>query len=190
MADDALRPPELVVFDLDGTLVDSDEALRAAFAANGIDPTGIEMGLPVEEACLQAGVAMEDYVEAYDTDAVEPYPGVGEMLASLPRWAVLSNKHPDSAIAELDRLGWVPEVLMCADTFAWDHKSLVPMLDALGMEPHQVAMVGDSAGDQRCATEIDGRFVWAGWNTRVQVASPDGEVAATPADLLVRLGLG
>jgi len=189
VAADAPDPPQLVVFDFDGTLVDSDEALRAAFRANGVDPEGIEMGLPVAAACREAGITVEAYVRAYDTSVVGPYPGVADLLRALPRWAVLSNKHPESALAELRRLGWEPEALMCADAFGWDHKSLVPMLDALGLSGRDVVMVGDSAGDVRCAEEVGARFVWAGWNRRVQDLAPSGEVAATPSALLALLGL-
>lgn len=189
MADDADDPPQLVVFDFDGTLVDSDEALRAAFRANGVDPEGIEMGLPVAAACSEAGISVEAYVRAYDTEVVVPYPGIADLLGALPRWAVLSNKHPDSALAELRRLGWEPDALMCADAFGWDHKSLLPMLDALGLSGAEVVMVGDSAGDLRCAEEAGARFVWAGWNQRVRDLAPAGEVAGTPSALLALLGL-
>lgn len=177
------------MFDFDGTLVDSDEALLEPFDRLGIARSEVVMGSAVAEECERLGVALREYVDAYDTEVVEPYEGIEEMLARIPRWAVLSNKHPESATAELRRLGWEPEALMCADAFGWAHKSLVPMLDLLGLEPHEVVMVGDSAGDVRCAEEVDCRFVWAGWNPRVTQGAPRGEVARSPAALLSALGL-
>ena len=182
------RVPELVVFDFDGTLVDSDEALLVPFDQMGIDRSDVVMGSAVAEECERLAISMQAYVDAYDTEIVQPYVGVPELLTSLPRWAVLSNKHPDSAIAELVRLQWQPEALMCADAFGWAHKSLVPMLEALALTPRDVVMVGDSAGDLRCATEVGCRFIWAGWNARVAAASPTGEVAGTPGELLSALG--
>ena len=177
------QPPEIVIFDFDGTLVDSDEALLVPFDELGVPREEVVMGSAVAEECKRLGISMDAYVSAYDTDTVQPYPGVGEMLAALPRWAVLSNKHPDSAVAEMARLGWEPELLMCADAFGWAHKSLKPMLDVLGLGPEDVVMVGDSEGDLRCAEEVGCRFLWAGWNERVRERRPGGQVLAEPADL-------
>lgn len=182
--------PAVVVFDFDGTLVDSDEALLLPFDQVGVDRADVVMGSAVAEECERLGVSMEDYVAAYDTEVVEPYPGVTEMLQGMPRWAVLSNKHPDSAISEIRRLGWEPEVLMCADAFGWAHKSLQPLLEAMGLSAGEIVMVGDSPGDLRCAREVGCRFIWAGWNERVRSSNPDGEVVASPAELHSALGFG
>ncbi len=184
------RPPKMVVFDFDGTLVDSDEALLVPFDRLGVARSDVVMGSAVAEECERLGVSMQAYVDAYDTESVQPFEGIEPMLGAIPRWSILSNKHPDSAIAELSRLGWEPEATMCADSFGWAHKSLAPLLAWLGMGPAEVVMVGDSNGDLRCAQEVGCRFVWAGWNERVRRAEPDGEVAGTPAELLSALGLG
>lgn len=182
--------PELVVFDFDGTLVDSDEALLVPFDDLGVPREEVIMGSAVAEECDRLGVSMEDYVSAYDTEVVHPFAGVAAMLSALPRWAIVSNKHPVSARAELRRLGWAPEIVLCADHFAWQHKSLRPILETTGLGPGEIVLVGDSAGDVRCAEEVGCRFVWAGWNPRVVAAAPKGETAATPRDLLALLGIG
>ena len=180
--------PDVVIFDFDGTLVDSDEALLAPFDALGISRADVVMGSAVAEECDRLGVSMDDYVDAYDTESVRPFDGVPEMLAAIPRWAILSNKHPAPARRELDRLGWEPELVMCADAFDWEHKALEPMLQALGVGADRVALVGDSDGDLRCALAVGCRFVWAGWNERVRTSRPAGEVAVTPADVRSSLG--
>ncbi len=189
MGEHSASRPVVVVFDFDGTLVDSDDALLAPLETMGVPRRDVVMGSAVAEECERLGISMDSYVAAYDTEIVQPYEGVEMMLGQLERWAVLSNKHPDSAIAELDRLGWDPEALMCADAFGWAHKSLRPMMDALALEASDIVMVGDSAGDLRCAEEVGCRFVWAGWNARVRTARPVGETAETPIDLLRVLGL-
>ncbi len=45
----------------------------------------------------------------YDLTVSDPFPGIDELLATLPRWGVCSNKHPDSGASELARLGWRPD---------------------------------------------------------------------------------
>jgi len=182
-------PPTVVVFDFDGTLVDSDEALLVPFDRLGVPRSDVVMGSAVAEECDRLGVDMDAYVAAYDTLAVRPYEGVDAMLDRIPRWAICSNKHPASATAELERLGWEPELVLCADAFDWTHKSLVPVLAALEVEPSEVVLVGDSDGDLRCAEEVRCRFVWAGWNDRVRARRPAGTVANRPADLPGLLGL-
>ncbi len=179
-----------VVFDLDGTLIDSDAPLLEAFVSLGVPASTVTYGHAVAEECERLGLALDDYVAAYDTTAAQPFAEVDEVLGSLDRWAVCSNKHPASGEVELERLGWEPEVALFADAFGWRHKHLGPVLERLGLGPHEVVMVGDSDGDLRCAEEVGCHFLWAGWNDRTARMRPSGEVLARPSELLRRLGLG
>lgn len=179
-----LPAPRVVVFDLDGTLIDSDAALVAPFVHLGVPVEQITFGHAVAEECERLGIDLDAYVDAYDTGCVEPFPGVATVLDALPRWAVCSNKHPRSGTAELARLGWSPEVAMFADDFGWGHKRLGPVLDALGVGPAEVLMVGDSPGDAAVAEEVGCAYAWAGWNPRVEAAAPSGTVLDRPSTLL------
>lgn len=179
-----MQPPEIVIFDFDGTLIDSDEALLAPIDLLGASRSDVVMGSAVAHECERLGISLDDYVDAYDTEVSMPFPGAAELLGELDRWAICSNKHPASASTELDRLGWQPELVMCADAFDWGHKSLVPMLERLGLDADQVMLVGDSGGDLRCAEEVGCRFVWAGWNERVRTHPHSGVVANTPLEVL------
>jgi len=184
-----LPAPKVVVFDLDGTLIDSDAALVAPFVQLGVSHSDITFGHAVAEECERLGIALDEYVAAYDTEVVEPFDGVQTVLNAVPRWAVCSNKHPESGGAELARLGWEPEVAMFADEFGWAHKSLQPVLDRLGVGPAEVLMVGDSNGDLHCAEQVGCEFAWAGWNSRVAEAAPGGTVLDRPSVLLWLLGI-
>lgn len=159
--------PQVVVFDLDGTLLDSDDALAAAFVARGVPLERVTRGHVVAEECARLGIGLDDYLDAYDTEASAPFPGVEDLLATLGRWAVCSNKHPRSGRAELERLGWTPEVALFADAFDGP-KALGPVLEALGVAGSTVLFVGDTPHDEACATAAGTAFAWAGWNPRTQ----------------------
>lgn len=122
--------PQLVMFDLDGTLVDSVPDLAAAvdqmLAARGRPPAGIERvrewvgnGSPVLVRRALAGSiahegvddaeaasALQDFLRAYDGshEATTVYPGVSELLQWLRsrgvRLALITNK-PERFIAPL-----------------------------------------------------------------------------------------
>jgi len=171
------------VFDLDGTLVDSDAALRAPFAALGVDPDSVPLGLPLAAACELAGVRVDDYLAAYDSAEVHPFAGVEELLGRLDRWAVCSNKARASGVAELNRLGWRPEVALFSDDFAGRPKELNPVLDALGLTPDSVVFVGDTDHDRTSARAAGVPFALAGWNPRPAPESGD-VVLHHPLDVL------
>lgn len=183
-----MSAPAAVVCDLDGTLIDSDAALLEPFLRLGIDREAIRFGLPVEEECRHHGVPVERYVELYDTEVVQPFPGVAEVVARFGRWAVCSNKHPDSGRAELARLRWEPEVALFTDAFDGP-KRLAPVLDVLGMAADDVVFLGDTAHDRSCAAEAGARFALAGWNPRA-VAEEGDLVLQHPDQLLELLGIG
>ena len=176
--------PTVVVFDLDGTLLDSDAALVRPFVALGVPEDEITFGHPVEIECRRLGLEVADYVDAYDVDEASPFPGVVEMLDALGEWSVCSNKARGSAVAELERLAWAPRVALFADDFGGRAKSLGPVLEALGASGAEVLFVGDTDHDRRCALEVGARFAWAGWNPRTLAGSPGGVVLERPVDVL------
>jgi phosphoglycolate phosphatase len=178
--------PLVPVFDLDGTLIDSDAALVAPFTALGVPPERVTFGKVLDEQCEDLGITVADYLAHYDVTMAQPFAGVGDLVANLDRWAVCSNKEVASGTAELERLGWSPEVAMFADDFGGP-KHLDPVLEALGLRGSDVVFVGDTEHDRRCAALIGCRFALAGWNPRAR--SVDGDISlARPLDLLDHLG--
>lgn len=178
---------DLAIFDLDGTLIDSDEALVQPFLKLGLTREEITFGHPIEEFCAHKGLRVEDYAAHYDTTSVLPFPGADELVAALDRWAICSNKWNDSAQAELERLGWKPEVALFSRDFDGREKSLAPVLERLGVGPERVVYVGDSGTDAAVAVEAGVEFLWAGWNPRTAAAKPEGTVLAHPLEVLDHL---
>jgi HAD superfamily hydrolase (TIGR01549 family) len=157
------RRPLVPIFDLDGTLLDSDAALSAAFVSLGVAPDSITFGHVIGEECKRLGISLAAYVSAYDTSAAAPFPGVPELLGALGRWGLCSNKHRASGEAELTRLGWHPEVAFFTEDFAGP-KRLEPVLAALEVAEQDAVFIGDTAHDRECASACGVCFVLAGWN--------------------------
>jgi HAD superfamily hydrolase (TIGR01549 family) len=179
---------DLAIFDLDGTLIDSDDALLAPFLELGVRREDITFGRVLEDECDRLGISVDEYLAAYDPTTAQPYRGVEDMLAKLGRWAVASNKHPIGGKAELARLGWHPEVAMFTDAFGGP-KSLGPVLDALDVSADQVIYVGDTEHDRRVAVDAGVPFGLAAWNPRAR-SEPGDVVLETPEDVLALLGVG
>ncbi len=177
-------PFSVLIFDLDGTLLDSDAALQAPYVALGIPAEEVTFGHVVADECARLGLALRDYLDRYDTEAALPYPGVSEVMARLGRWAVCSNKVREAGTAELRRLGWQPAEAWFAEDFGGGAKSLSPVLDALGSPaPDDVVFIGDTAHDRQCALDAGVAFALAAWNPRA-VADDGDLVLPHPSDLL------
>lgn len=176
----------LPVFDLDGTLLDSDAALVAPFVALGIAAERVGFGMTLAEACDELGVSVDDYLAHYDPTAVKPFPGVAELIAKLDKWAVFSNKRAAAGEQELRALGWEPDVVLFVESFGGP-KSLGPVLDALELTADAVVCVGDSEHDRQCARTAGVPFALAGWNPRATPAAGD-IVLGEPGELLDVLG--
>jgi phosphoglycolate phosphatase-like HAD superfamily hydrolase len=173
-----------VLFDFDGTLVDSDAALLAPFATLGVTADRVPpLGLPLGLACELAGVSVDDYIAHYDPTVAQPFPDVDEMLRSLDRWGLCSNKQRASGLAELDRLGWTPALALFSDDFGGLQKQLDPVLLALELAPADAVYVGDTEHDRACARAAGVDFALAGWNARA-VPEPGDVVLAAPLDVL------
>jgi HAD superfamily hydrolase (TIGR01549 family) len=181
-----LPPYSVAVFDLDGTLLDSDEALAAPFVALGIPREQVTFGHVVADECRRLGIAIDDYLSRYDVGAAPAYPGADELIAGLGRWAVCSNKVRWAGEAELARLGWTPEVALFADDFGGASKAVAPVLERLAVDPAAVVFVGDTAHDRTAARDAGVAFALAGWNPRAE-PQPGDLVLRRPTDLLAHL---
>ncbi|MBI3377256.1 MAG: HAD-IA family hydrolase [Nitrospirae bacterium] len=167
--------PALIIFDLDGTLVDSGKditnALNYAIAPYGFKPLTVEdtikmvgEGLTrlIEKILEDNNVYIKDavldrfikYYSEHLTDFTRPYPGVIKTLEILGRYkkAVISNKRESLSKKLLEQLGLMKffDVVLGSDSAAEKKPSPEPVkkvLKILGIEPQRAIIVGDSAFD-------------------------------------------
>lgn len=171
----------LVVFDLDGTLIDSRrdlaDAANALIVEHGGSPLPVDAiagmvgegaALLVRRALASAGVKLEverdlrRFLELYDERLLAHttlYDGTREMLGTLAgraALAVLTNKpqhHTDAILRGLDIARYFQAVIG-GDTAHGrkpDPGGLRHLMSAAGAEPDRTLMVGDSAIDLKTA---------------------------------------
>ncbi|HEY1855677.1 phosphoglycolate phosphatase [Acidocella sp.] len=182
-----------VVFDLDGTLIDSDPDIRAALnrvlAEEGLAPlTTAEVQSMIGDgakALVERGFAArghaahEDHVAAfiadYEANAVVetvPYPGIVEALQVLSEaghpLGVCTNKPVVAARNVLAALGLDKyfRAIVGGDSTAYrkpNPKHLAAVLQALGAAPERAVMVGDHANDIAAAAGLGVPSIFVSW---------------------------
>ncbi|MCL2874919.1 MAG: HAD family hydrolase [Betaproteobacteria bacterium] len=192
--------PTHVVFDLDGTLIDSAGAIlasyRAAFAACGLTPVrDIEAGIvgpPLGETLrLLAGSEDPDLIarltgafkQSYDTEGLletMPYPGVDDMLRALRaagmKLSIATNKRIHPARLIVGYLGWgdIFDSVVALDAFTPPLPDKAAMLGRLladqGIDAHRAVYVGDRIEDFDAAEANDIPFIAAAWGYGIPCA--------------------
>ena len=166
---------KLIIFDLDGTLVNSIDDITNALNYV-IEPYGLEQ-LTVERTTSLVGEGVTrliekllgtkaadlkdavlkrflDYYSEHLTDLTVPYPGVHETLEMLGdyRKAVISNKREDLSRRLLENLGLSGyfDIIWGSDSVPEKKPSPVPVLEMLkkvSCGPDEAVIVGDSNYD-------------------------------------------
>jgi len=187
-----------ILFDLDGTLIDSAPSILAGFATvlarHAIEPqvpldrnligppllptlqriTGVD-----DPATLQA-MAMT-FKTSYDTEGYRHtavYPGIDAALRALAQQATLyivTNKriHPTRLI--LDHLGWAAlfNGVYAQDAFEPPLLSKAAVIGEVlakhGIDPADALYIGDRAEDGEAATANGLAFAWATWGYGVDL---------------------
>ncbi|SDJ47854.1 haloacid dehalogenase superfamily, subfamily IA, variant 3 with third motif having DD or ED/haloacid dehalogenase superfamily, subfamily IA, variant 1 with third motif having Dx(3-4)D or Dx(3-4)E [Frankineae bacterium MT45] len=179
MTGDSGRDRAAVLFDVDGTLVDSNYLHVAAWAqafqtvghpvpawrihrAIGMDSARLLQELLGPEASALGDRAAEEHKRAYaeTTPLLRPLPGARELIAFLAERGVAVVLATSAPPDELDRLRAVLKVdeLLTAVTTADDVETAKPEPDLIqvaihrsGCSPDRVVFVGDAVWDMRAA---------------------------------------
>jgi len=183
----------LVVFDLDGTLVDSREDLAAStndvLSDLGADPlamhdivrmvgdgarTLVQRALVAAHCDADLDTALSAFHQHYARrllDTTRAYPGIDEALDALSRTArlaVLTNKPLVPAQRLLDHFGWTPRFArVIGGDGPWGRKpdpaGLQDLMNWAGAAPLETLMVGDSMVDVEVAQRVGATMCVAAW---------------------------
>jgi pyrophosphatase PpaX len=201
-------PPIPVLFDLDGTLVDTIPfilaSVRHAFAGYGSCPTDAEwiagIGTPLRAQLASFARRPEDeqplfdryreYWRAHHDEETRCFPGAREVLEELAGRghpvAIVTAKAEQGAYRTLGHTGLLPFVktVVGADSCARAKPHPEPVLLAvsrLGEDPARALLVGDSRHDVAAAKAAGARAAAALWG-----ACTREELAAAGADHFLR----
>ena len=185
-----------VLFDMDGTLLDTLEdlkqALNHALACNGLPERTlsetrrfigngirrlVEQGVPAgtpDDVVEKALCAFKDYYRVHCADNTRPYPGVAETVRGLHaegyRTAVVSNKDDMQVRALAQR--FFPDCMDASSGIVQDvrRKPVPDMLERviaqLGVRKEECVYVGDSEVDLQTALNAGVELISVSWGFR------------------------
>ncbi len=210
-----MNGPRAILFDFDGTLIDSARSILAglgrALASQGIQPVVplspslIGPPLPRTLATLagsadpalieRLAAAYRDEYDSVGYRQTDVYPGVDAMLEALSAADValhiVTNKRIRPTRLIIDHLGWQRHfrgiyALDALEPAAVDKTALVrAVMQRESLTTATTWMVGDSADDRRAALGNGLRFLAASWG--YGLADVETDRLQEPAELLAQL---
>jgi HAD superfamily hydrolase (TIGR01509 family) len=196
-----------VVWDMDGTLLDSSVAVPAAFAAalerrGGalVDAAQVIAAYPLGTAEVimahlagraVTGADMDDYYRELGRAEVAPYPGVSEALRDLRARgqpiAVFTGASRQAAGILLAAAGLAADVLIGGDQIRHPKPAADGLLlaaEEIGIPATGLAYIGDSPADIGAARAAGSHGAAAAWGHMYDAALAADSVLAVPGDAL------
>ncbi len=177
-----------IVFDVDGTLVDTESAIVYSLQETLLAVTGKE--IPLVELTFALGITGEDALKRLEiddipaameiwvknlrkyTDMVVVFQGITELLDQLSKQGyelgIITSRTKDEFGDDLERAGVLElfTTIVCADDTT-EHKPtpapLFKYMELTGADCSQILYIGDSEYDSGCAEGAGVDFALAGW---------------------------
>jgi len=196
-----------LVWDMDGTLLDSTRVVPAAFVAAVSELGGPQLEPAQVVASYSVGSTevllayllgrplaegeADVYYHQLDRADVHPYPGIAEVLGELRQRghaiAVFTGASSRAARLLLQSAGILADVLVGGDEVARpkpDPGGLVKAAERIGISPADLAYIGDSPLDLRAAKAAGSRAVAAAWGHQYEPGEPADVTLAAPLKAL------
>ena len=180
-----------LIFDLDGTLIDSAPGILASFD-KAFKECGLRPKIPLDESVIgppldktlrdlsgskdpdtlsQLAEAFKEHYDAEGYKCTIPFPGVEKMLKAnrTNRMFIVTNKREKPTRLILSHLGWVKffEKIYSLDSFIPNARNkadlLKKLLMGLNLNPENCTYIGDRPEDKEAALANDMKFSWALW---------------------------
>lgn len=204
-------PIKAMIFDLDGTLVDTLPVIFPAFRETFLRFSGrlysdeeiTAMFGPTEEGMIAPRVNPSVYHQAYDflihrytelhRSLSEPFPGVMKLLKRLRslgiRRGIVTGKGIGTAQVTIEMLGldiYIEELAIGSHSGPDKPRALRQMLAKWGLNAEEAAYVGDVPSDVDAAREVGMIPFGAAWasSSKIQADTPAEEIFYTVEDLL------
>ena len=182
---------ELIIFDIDGTLLDSRERYYKCmdFAFRNYGPSdeikkiiSVSFGKTAIDLIHNIGITKESEIDVILTDICsflkdsairsDIFPGVEEMLRSLRkicRIAIATSRKLDEVSIDPDikpLLGYIDYISTTEIGMAPKPAPdiIVKALDAFSISASRAVYIGDTELDMKCAKSAGMHFILAGWN--------------------------
>ncbi|QYR52296.1 phosphoglycolate phosphatase [Lysobacter soyae] len=195
--------PKVVLFDLDGTLLDSAPDMLATInlmkAARGAAPMALSQLRPHVSKGSRAMISaafpewdaqtrdahVPEFLDIYARESGRhgrPFPGVEDFLQWLEaagvRWGIVTNKPEGLARDIVRKVGWLDrsEVLIGGDSLAERKPHPLPLLHAvatMGVSVDDCVYVGDDERDIEAARAANMRSAVALWGYRLEGDAPE-----------------
>jgi phosphoglycolate phosphatase len=195
---------DTIIFDFDGTLIDSAVGILATYSAV-LAAAGIKPAVPLDSRLIgppllptmskltgpiapeQLDALVEDFKLRYADIGVARTPAypaadttLKQLLASGKTLYLATNKRAQPTLALLEKFGWAPyfQRVYCIDShqpaFADKAAMLRQLLSENQINPTQALYVGDTHGDYQSASACGIKFVAAQWGYEDWPSLPDG----------------
>lgn len=189
-----------IVFDVDGTLIDTEDAvlkslqqalLEVQGRSRSLDEIRFVLGIPGARALPKLGIAPEDVDRVNERwnvfmkdhfDSISIFPGIMDVLKLLKEKGVPTGIVTSKTRQELEH-DFVPfgmmeylSLVVCADDTV-HHKPhpepILKWLERSGAEPNETIYIGDTSYDLECAQGLESILDW-----------PFGDVGTTARSII------